>query len=469
MSGRLTFFVILGAILLIVAAWGEREHKFDSLNQIWLEFCIGNSLDDVELPAVTVIRIDDGYEPIVIGEKLRDSQNIRLSRLDYATIFAFLAKFAPRAVAFTPEPEFDDSLPLNRTDIAPLRDAAMKLPRLLIGTTVIDDQTNVEKEGAQEPVYPSIQTEGDLSHLPVFTRTVLSPDPQILANGIPVFKSIRSTSPSSADGSLHIPLVARQGDQVVPSLVLAAVAEQANVALEKIRLRVNGSRSRIEVGETYTIPVSEDGSFEIPPYTGFEGQTILHAQPDTGGAIREVDRYCNLTVDELAYTGTEDDEVAKRLLSHLQPRFESLRENLILIGFDRTADRRITTKTGEILSETGLLARAIATIQSGRYLHWWPQWWRWLGVAITVLIAMMLFHLPRRRFLSTFLIAGLAFFAAQVLIFSSTLAWTPPFTFFALFGLIFFTGLILPPTRKKAPHSESRTSETTASTSPGMS
>src|SRR5690606_21404039 len=108
---------------------------------------------------------------------------------------------------------------------------------------------------------------------------------------------------------------------------------------------------------------------------------------DESGAAKEVEHLTSLTIDELAYTGEENDEVAKRILADFQSRFDSLRENLVLIGFDRTADRRIATEKGETLSETSLVARAIATIQSGRYIHWWPDWARWAAIAVLAAVA----------------------------------------------------------------------------------
>lgn len=448
MSRRFLVFAVFGIILIAIGEWGFRKGRFSTLDQTWLEFCIGNTRDRLSLPAVTTVRIEDGYEPISLSTGDGPANAATLSRLDYATILALLAKFQPQSVAFAPIPSFDENLILNRTELAPLKDAAMKLPRLIVASAVSNDGEDAKEAASLD--YPALEVEGDASSLLTFTRTVRYPDPQILANGIPAFKVIESARDLKTRGSLRVPLLARRGEQVIPSLTLAAVATHAGVPLDQIRIFMKGKHSQITVGEVYTIPIAADGTLTIPARSGFGTSPLTKSSTDTQGKLHIIDRYGSLTVDELAYTGAEDDEVAKRLLADLQSRFESLRENLVLIGFDRTADRRIASETGEMLSETSLIARAIATIQSGRYIYWWPLWGRWLAVLAIFFLATLLFRLPRRKFIPVYLLTGLSFFALVVAIFSSTLTWTPPFVLFSLFLLMFLVGLIVPSEKPQA-------------------
>src|SRR5690606_8037618 len=106
-----------------------------ALNSLWLDFCVGNAGDRIGEPAVTVVRIDDGYEPLSIGEG-QAAPDGTLSRLDYATILGFIGKLNPKSVAFLPTPQFDESRVLNQTDIVPLKDAALQLPRMQVATIV---------------------------------------------------------------------------------------------------------------------------------------------------------------------------------------------------------------------------------------------------------------------------------------------------------------------------------------------
>lgn len=440
MRQRFILFAVFGIVLVAVGEWALRTGGFARLDALWLEFCVGNAGDRVGAPAVTVVRIDDGYEPLRIGDEEAPADGA-LSRLDYATILAFVSNFEPRSVAFLATPTFDESLTLNQTDIAPLKDAAMKLPKLIVASTVSNDGEQAKEAAPLD--YPEVKVEGDPATVLPFTRTVRYPDPQVLANGIPAFRAIESARDISADGVLRVPLVARRGNRVVPSLVLTAVANHAGVPFGEIVVKLDDGRPRVLVGDRYEIPVGLDGTFAVPARAGLAA-SMTGRRRDESGSYSEVYHAAALSVDELAYTGEADDEVAGRILAEYKTRFDSLRENLVLVGFDRAADRRFGAPTGELLSETSLFARAVAAIQSGRYIGWWPAWGRVLAVLAIAAIAALLFRLPRGKFVPAALLAGLAFFAAKVMVFSTSLAWTPPFFAFALFGLIFLIGLFVP-------------------------
>lgn len=441
MRQRLLTFAVFGIGLIAIGEWGLRSGKFAGLDQTWLEFCIGNAGSKLKDPAVTVVRIDDSYEPLRIGGDETLPNDGSLSRLDYATILAFVAKFQPRSVAFLPTPSFDETLTLNKTDIAPLKDAAMKLPKLVVASAVSNDGEQAKED---TPIaYPALKVEGDATALLSFTRTVRAPDAQILANGIPAPKTVESARDLSLGGILRVPLVVRRGDLVVPSLLLVAVANHAGVSPDQIIVKLDEGQPRVLVGDVFSVPIENDGSLIVPDRAGL-GAVIKSITRDESGAKKEIDHFTSLTVEELAYTGEAEDEVAKRILAGFQSRFDSLKENLVLIGFDRTADRRLRTSSGETLSETTLLARAAATIQSGRHIHWWPSWARWFAVFILCVAAVFLFRLPRGKFLPAALVAGLVLLAAKVIVFSSTLAWTPPFFFLSLLALLLAVGLIIP-------------------------
>jgi len=441
MRQRLLTFAVFGIVLIALGEWGLRSGKFTGLDQTWLEFCIGNAGDKLKHPAVTIVRIDDGYEPLRIGGDENLPNDGTLSRLDYATILAFVSKFQPRSVAFLPTPTFDENLTLNKTDIAPLKDAAMKLPKLVVASTVSNDGDQAKETTLL--AYPAVKVEGDAAALLSFTRTLRYPDAQILANGTPAPKTVESARDLTAGGVLRVPLVVRRGDQVVPALLLAAVANHAGVALEQITVKLDDGQPRVLVGEALAIPIEADGTLIVPDRAGL-GAAMKSTTRDESGAKKEIEHFTSLTIEELAYTGEANDEVAKRILASFQSRFDSLKKNLVLIGFDRTADRRLNTGSGETLSETTLLARAAATIQSGRYIHWWPSWARWFAVLAILVLSAILFRLPRGKFLPAALVAVLVFLAAKVVVFSSTLAWTPPFVVLSLLALLVVVGLIVP-------------------------
>lgn len=449
MRQRFLIFAVLGLILIGIGEWNLRSGKIaplNALNDLWLEFCVGNSGDKIQKPSLSVVRINDGYEPLNIGEDKKKGDNPRLSRLDFATILGFAAKMNPKAVSFLPTPTFNEENVLNKTDIVPLKDAAMQLPRFAVATTVSDDgEKAIEKQLIQ---YASLKVEGDVSTVLPFSRTIRYPDAQILSNGIPAFKAIESARGLIGDDQAKIPLIARKGDQIIPSIILTSVASHAGVAADQILVNFAGKKPVIQLGDYRTIPVNSDGTLTLPNHSGLS-HSMMTLQRDDNGEIVEKHHLTSLSVDELAYTGEENDEVAKRILSSFQGKFKSLSENLVVIGFDRTADRHINIPGGEVLSETSLLTRAMAVIQSGRFLTWWPAWGRWLAVAAIALIALILFKLPNGKFVPLSIASGLIYFSVWILIFKNTLSWTPPFVALSLFGLILVVGLLIPVGEKK--------------------
>ena len=455
MRQRFLTFIVLGLILIGIGEWNLRSGKIaplNALNELWLEFCVGNSGDKIQKPSLTVVRINDGYEPLNIGGDNKTVDNPRLTRLDFATILGFVAKMNPKAVSFLPTPVFDEENVLNKTDIVPLKDAAMQLPRFAVATTVSDDG---EKAIEKQPItYPPLKVEGDASNVLPFSRTIRHPDPQILSNGVPAFKAIESARGLIGDETAKIPLIARKGDQIIPSIVLTSVASHAGVGLNQISVNFSGKKPVIQLGEYRTIPINSDGTLTLPNHSGLS-HSMISLKRDEQGEVIEKHHLTSLSVDELAYTGEENDEVAKRILSSFQGKFKSLSENLVVIGFDRTADRHINLPGGEVLSETSLLTRAIAVIQSGRFLTWWPAWGRWLAVAAIALIALILFKLPNRKFVPLLVVSGLLFFSVWVHIFRTTLSWTPPFVALSLFALMLLVGLLIP-AREQKPAEEAK-------------
>ncbi len=452
MRSRFLTFAVFGLLLIAIGEWDLRALKttpLTKLNDFWLEFCVGNAGDAIKSPAISLIRIDDGYEPLRIGEDETVANDGRLSRLDYATILGFVGKMNPRSVAFLPTPTFDENLVLNQTDIVPLKDAAMQLPKLTVATTISNDGEQAKE--AVPLVYPALKLEGEAAGIITFTRTVAYPEPQILQNGTPAFRAIESARDLVGEKTIRVPLVAKRGDAIAPSIILAAVANHAGVPLDQVVVNLGGSKPVIQVGEVYTIPIAADGTMSVPPHSGVTTSMKGFSRAEDG-SLKETYHFTSLTVDELAYTGEAEDEVAKRILANYRPKFDSLKENLVVIGFDRTTDRRITTSRGEILSETTLLARAMAVIQSGRHIEWWPGWARFLSVIAIAGIAAYLFTLPRQKFLPIALVALLLFFAAQVIIFSTTLTWNPPFVGMSLFVLLIVIGMVIPG-RRQSPKS----------------
>ncbi len=441
MRHRLITFLVFGAILVGIAEWDLKNRKIgpiQSLNDWWLELCVANTRDKISDPAVTFVRINDEYEPLEdlgLGEEGSNGGGDapkNLSRLDYATILGALQQLKPKSVAFAPVPEFDGNSLFNQTDIEPLKKAASTLPRLTLGSIVS------ETGDAGGPEYPTLAHSGDFSKVREIKRTVRSPDSQLLANGDPAFTRFEDGEISTENGTVRIPLIARQGDKVVPSFGLLALLNTSEVAVDNVTVTIEADKKIIQVGDKYTIPIDEFGTMIVPAYAGLKNKMISNEGKDD-----EAHHFVTLTANQVHIPG-EDDDVAREFIAKFQRELNSISENLVIIGFDRNIDRQFKLQNGDQLSRAGLFARAIATIQSGRYIEWWPNWLRWIGVLAVVGLAFIVFKFHRSKAAVFGLLGSLVILVALVVIFKGTLSWTPPFAIISLLVLLILVSVILP-------------------------
>ena len=438
MNIRFVFFLILGALLVGGAEYDLRKRIFSpvrKLDRFWVDFCIGNSRDKIADPSVTMVRITEEYEPVSLalnGEAVTSGEK-NLTRLDYAAILYAIGKLQPKAVSFIPAPVFSSDSVLNQTDIYPLKDAALQLPKMTLGTVVSDQGKPGNPNEAA--AYPALTTNGDISALPVIARTVRPSDSELLANGEPAFFSHESVDPLQS-GNPRILLIANQGGKVVPGFVLASVARQKGVSMDQITVNLDGKKPNIQVGDLYTIPISADGTMALPSHGGLT-HSMYDKKTGEDGQERRTYHFASLKVEDVALAVEKSDAIAKVLLEEFSGKFESISRNLVLVGFDRRSDRTVATLNEELLSPMTAAARAIATIQGGRYLVRWPGWIRGIVYGVIGVMGLLLIGFKRRTFFLPLLVTILSV-AAMVFVFRETLSWTPPVAIFGLFGLMIF-------------------------------
>jgi len=440
MRYRLITFLVFGILVVGIGEWAAKNHRLRSLNHWWLDFCVGNAAEKIDDPSVTFVRIDEDYVP-VFGEDF--------TRADYAAILGFVSRLEPQSVAFEPSLEFDETILINQDALAPLKAAALTLPELTLGTVVESGQP--PQDPSEVVTYPTLSNvKGDLSKVPEITRTVATPDDQMLANGTPAFTAIELDTPA-ASGEVEIPLIARQGDQLVPGFVIDALVRYAKLTLDDVTVDLESDQPTISIGDRHVIPIDATGHMKIYEHSGIGRQPEDY--PDPGDAYR-YGLFKSVSAFNLTLTG-EDDPQMQQLLEGLQDEFASMKENLVVIGDDHAEIRHTEFSTGDpAISQAQLLSRAIATIQSGRYITWWSAGARLLSAAAIFVLALFIFRLPRKKAVALSLFAAFLYFFVVVAIFKSSLSWAPPFTQMALFGLLAIAALILPdPTKQPATES----------------
>ncbi len=426
---RLLTFLVFAAVIVGLGEWDAKNQRFqlnESINRWWLEFCVGNARDKIHDPAVTYVAIGDDYEPVLEGDDL--------SRLDYVVLLGNIEHFKPHAVAVAPTISFEDENVLNQ---GALRQQTLKMPRMVLGSVADSGTTPADaSEKPNYPVIPAANVHGDLAPLPEITRAVTMPDEEPLANGIAAFTDIELLDDSDGSHPAELPLIGRIGkDVVVASFVLQALANDADLTLDKVQVELSskGGDSEIRIGDRYSIPVDSSGR--------------LASYPDSGVAPPF---YPIVNARHLPLATSDDPDIAARR-DELGDDFDSLKKNLVVVGASSDDQHRVTLGNGDSYTRHELIARGIATVQSGRYISKWPDWAKYAGIALIVLLAVFLFRLRRLPLLFWGSVCAFLYvFGVCLGCFKEWLVWTPPLVPLALFAGILIIGMILPSKEERA-------------------
>ncbi len=420
MKYRIITFLVLGIALIFLAQSkpGQSDWAFtETINQHWLNFCIANSPGRITDAEITLVKIDDNYESALPSD--------HLTRLDYAVILANIEKFKPRSVAILPPLKWKEGNVINEKI---LQSQCSKIPALTL-TAEVENSPVAGKQNVDEKYQALTHIEGDLSKITPFTRTLAYPEKSTLKHAKVTFAQIGLSDSVNQQGIHTLPLVARHGDDIVPSFILMAIIQHEKLKLSEVTLQLPPavSKAQILIADKYTIPIDVQGHFKVyqDAMTSWE------------------DLYKTIAATDLTLAHTESSEV-KELQQDLEDDFNSLTNNLIVIGLDKAQDQHITLNNEEKISLTELVARTIATIQSGRFIEQWPPLWRPLSFALILLFAIKLYQLKRRQVLIWGSLIAFFYFIACAMLFSSTLLWTPPFISMALFVILISVGTILP-------------------------
>jgi hypothetical protein len=415
---KATLFLAFAAAAVVFTEREDRRKTFDVYNREFVDWLVGNAWTRIAPSQVTLLRVNP---------KELEQDNLD-PRLDWAIILRSLEAFDPKAVAIVPALNWDKPDQLAE---GALNKRVISMPPLTLGATFgAPGEGKPNLDVSKMTVLTDLT--GDPSKLPVVRHIVALPDPELLANGKAAFTQIELSEETAAGpNGLRFPLLAKVGDKVVPSFVLQVIMQQEDIPAEQVRVILEGARPVIRLGK-HTIPVEPDGSFTV--------------YPDIKGSFPALD------FSSLALAASPFEEVAEKLRKASKESLESLKTNAVVIGYDQEDLREFALPGGERISRAELIAMAVATIQTGRHITFWPDLFRYASWAVLALLGLALFRGRRSRVFSGALAILLLYAGISIAIFQTSLSWTPPWPALAICAVLLVLGLLLPgPKRKLSP------------------
>ncbi len=411
---KVAIFVVLAAIAVVLIEREESRNSLQTLNQGYLDWLAGNASEKIENPEVTFLRVDQ--------EKL-DEHNLD-PRLDWAIVLKGLQEFEPKSVSIVPTLNWqcDDILAMGA-----LKMQVNLMPLLVLGSVL--GSASGEGGGGKVDLASFAVIEkisGDIANVPAVQSIAAMPDSDLLSNGVAAFTYIDlAEETKSGPNGIRVPLLAKVGDQVVSSFVLAAIL--AYEQLEPADVEVNLGRN-IKVGDRHRIPIDKAGYFTV--YHGMRGI------------------YPNIDSTSLTLAVSQFEGLTKELREASQDTLQTLKSNAVVVGYDQESEHRFELPTGTKISLAELQAMAIATVQSGRHITHWPFVGRILSFVILLGVGAFLLRGSKFRAVGGGLLLTLLYAVVSLLTFQTSLSWTPPVAAIAICLVLVLLGVIFPKSGK---------------------
>jgi hypothetical protein len=411
MSPRLALLLLLGAGAFGVLLHREQQRgtfeAFDRRHRAFLRANPGTAkaTSMTDEAQVILARLDDPNLPI--AQRAFEAWPPRPD--EWQVVLQNLALWQPQAVAL--------SLPLTVENPS---GTLLKTLAAVPGLTMGIDATAAFSREFMPPELPA--------GLPVLR---LTGDP----TAIPQFETLRTPSLPCRLG-IHqvdlgqkvdvegewcrVPLLARTGTAVVPTLALQAILTWRGIAPDKLSVQPG---DLISGPAGLAIPIDESGCFRF----------YLPLSPPAA----------SLPADEFLFGKTQ----AETIYAEGTPQrraLQSIPGTLVWLGADDAAARLLKLPDGNTASASDLTTRALAAIQTGRYVRPLAPAWQAVAPAAACLFGLSLLRWKRRNLWKGLAAGSLLLVTATLLAFQTNHTWMPLFPALVLLAMFFIVALLLP-------------------------
>ena len=354
-------------------------------------------------PSITLLKIEK-----------RESEKWPPGPGDFTPVFDKLKLYSPKAIAVEPilgwqDPGETARDPIARAELSGLVRMSTALKPLLLGVQL---ENNPAKESLIDAksltdFKPIKDITGDISNLPQFTGIKSIPPDSLRMDHDIAHTHIEFATDKSDQDLLKVPLLARHQNTVIASFVLKSVMLYEDIQIDQVSVKLGDS---IRVGDSLRIPIDASGHLAI--------------SPDWNRKV------ISLSSSVLFNNADSIDEQNPALLlsGESLEAINSLNTNLILIGLGEEGVRVFDKPGGGTITRSGILANAIAAIQSGRFQIRLSNHAQYLVWSIIIILGVISGHFVHRR--STAVAFGalgmLAIVIVSLLTFQSSNHWCPP-------------------------------------------
>ncbi len=412
----LLFGGLVGGHALREQAAGNFENA-DRLHRQFLQSNPGASAPrtgtEGERPRILFARLDDVDQPDVS----RVFAEWPLGDKDWPVVFANLQEYAPRVTVVS------DLRRIVEPSVR-LLESVKNLPGLVLPASASLEGA-VGAAAALPPSLPELVVSGQPDAIPEFRSLASSPLESHTGIGeIDLAgKSLRVTVEGDR---CRVPMLARTGAKVVPTLALRALMAWYQLEAKDLKIQL-GTSIRGGNGKI-SIPIDKSGFFRYflklaPPVESLNGDTFVLPP-------HQAKQY--ITADRPAYA--------------LLP---AITDSLLWVGLDHLEARTIPLPGGTQASPAELTARALGAMQAGQFFRPAASRWQLAAAALTLAVGALLVHARKSWLWPLTFLAATGIIGTSLYLYQRDQLWIPILPSLAILGSTFLLSFLLPSHRPK--------------------
>lgn len=411
MSSRLSLLLLLGAAAFGVLLHREQQRgTFETFDRKHREFLRANPGTAqwntlAGEPQVILARLDDPDLPV--AQRAFEAWPPRPD--EWQVVLQNLTEWQPRAVSF--------GMPLIVDNgSAGFLETVAAVP----GFTVSVDAVAAFGTAFMPPEFPAglpvLRVQGEMAGIPEFES--LRPVALPVRVGI---GQVDLGQKLTVEGEwCRVPLLARSGTQVVPTLALQSILTWSTTPPDKLLVQPG---TAILGPKGMVIPIDETGCFRF--YIPLSARA---------GSVQADEFLFGRAQAESAYQPGTTERAA----------LEAVAGSLVWLGVDDQASRNLKLPDGNTASAADLTTRALAAIQTGRFIRPLNLWWQAAPQVSAILFGLWLVRWKRRNLWKGTAIGFLALLTASLLAFQTNHTWIPLAPALIQLALAFIAGILLP-------------------------